>query len=84
MRLGEYDTETERDCIVNEGFGEDCAPPPINVPVEDRIAHEDYDPYDTNQYHDIALLRLRRDVTYSGTKFKCKYRKNCFYSFFSF
>nr|XP_015836792.1 PREDICTED: uncharacterized protein LOC661375 [Tribolium castaneum] len=64
VRLGEYNTETDQDCI-NNGFGEDCAPPPVNVPVVERIAHESYDPNDVNQYHDIALLRLKRSVTFS-------------------
>nr|UEC95038.1 spatzle processing enzyme [Tenebrio molitor] len=59
VRLGEYNTETDTDCI-NNGFGEDCAPPPVNVQVEARIAHESYEPNNINQYHDIALLRLHQ------------------------
>lgn len=52
---------------MSDGFGgEDCAPTPIDIPVEERIAHEKYDPLDANQYHDIALLRLSRTVSYSG------------------
>lgn len=68
VRLGEYNTETDTDCI-NNGFGEDCAPPPVNVQVEARIAHESYEPNNINQYHDIALLRLRREVKFSGECF---------------
>lgn len=64
VRLGEYNTETDKDCITNE-FGSDCAPDPVNVAVEERIAHEEYQPNDSNQYHDIALLRLKRDVSFS-------------------
>ncbi|RZC14238.1 uncharacterized protein BDFB_008011, partial [Asbolus verrucosus] len=64
VRLGEYNTETDVDCM-NLGFGEDCAPPPVNIPVEEKIAHEDYEPNDINQYHDIALLRLKRTVTFN-------------------
>lgn len=63
--MGEYNTETDPDCI-NNGFGEDCAPPPINIPVAERIAHESYDPNDVNQYHDIALLRLQRTAKFTG------------------
>lgn len=65
VRLGEYNTETDVDCVDN-GYSKECAPAPLDVPVEERIAHEDYDPLDTNQYHDIALLRLSKEVTYSS------------------
>ncbi|KAJ3647417.1 hypothetical protein Zmor_019296 [Zophobas morio] len=64
VRLGEYNTETDPDCI-NSAFGRDCAPPPVNIPVAERIAHENYDPNDINQYHDIALLRLKREAKFS-------------------
>ena len=64
--MGEYNTETDPDCI-NSAFGRDCAPPPVNIPVAERIAHENYDPNDINQYHDIALLRLKREAKFSGT-----------------
>lgn len=43
-----------------------CAPPVLIVPVEEKIAHEDYNPYEVNQYHDVALLRLAQEVTYTG------------------
>ncbi|XP_045461321.1 CLIP domain-containing serine protease 2-like [Harmonia axyridis] len=65
VRLGEYDTEQDRDCV-NNGFNTECSDPTVNVPVEERIAHEKYDPTDLNQYHDIALLRLIRDVQYTN------------------
>lgn len=64
-RLGEYNTDTPTDCVTI-GNKEKCAPDPINILVEEKIAHEQYNPYDTNQYHDIALLRLSRNVSYSG------------------
>lgn len=59
VRLGEYNTETDLDCY---GKTNQCAPPPINIPVQERIAHEDYDPYDINQPNDIALLRLVKNI----------------------
>lgn len=43
----------------------DCADRPLDVPIVEKIAHEDYDPEDPNQYHDIALLRLFREVPYT-------------------
>lgn len=69
VRLGEYDTETDRDCV-NNGFTTECSDPTVNVPVEERIAHENYNPTDTNQFHDIALLRLSRDVKFTS-KYIC-------------
>lgn len=62
VRLGEYDTEKEKDCVSHGVGAEDCTDDPIDIEVEERIAHEQYDPRDMNQYHDIALLRLKRDV----------------------
>lgn len=65
VRLGEYNTDTDVDCVNNQGF-DYCSDPPQNVAVEEQIAHERYDPLSPNQEHDIALLRLVRNVTYSG------------------
>lgn len=64
--MGEYNTETEEDCVEFKNGKNQCAPPAENIAVEDRIAHENYDPFDVNQYHDIALLRLIREVRFSG------------------
>ncbi|KRT84161.1 Trypsin, partial [Oryctes borbonicus] len=61
VRLGEFNISSSQDCVVIPG-GRDCADDPIDVPIEAQIAHEDYDPYDVNQYHDIGLLRLSRSV----------------------
>ncbi|KAL3285737.1 hypothetical protein HHI36_000264 [Cryptolaemus montrouzieri] len=63
-RLGEYDTESVKDCI-NNGFSSECSDPVLDVPIEEAIAHEQFDPYDVNQYHDIGLLRLATEVTYT-------------------
>ncbi|XP_060525633.1 serine protease easter-like isoform X2 [Cylas formicarius] len=62
VRLGEYDTDTDIDCIPSL-LGEQCAPPAIDVPVQEWVAHEQYNPFDLNQYHDIGLLRLAREIT---------------------
>lgn len=67
VRLGEHNTETDIDCLDNGFGGQECAPAPINIPIEEQIAHEDYVPTNPNQYHDIALLRLARNVPFSGT-----------------
>lgn len=62
--LGEYNTETKRDCV-NTSYGVACSNDPVYVPVVEKIPHEYYDPFDKSQQHDIALLRLARSVEYS-------------------
>lgn len=42
-----------------------CNDPYLDVPIERIIVHEQYDPDSRSQYHDIALLRLQRDVTFT-------------------
>ncbi|XP_049877529.1 CLIP domain-containing serine protease HP8 [Pectinophora gossypiella] len=60
VRLGEWNTSSINDCVMD-----DCAHPVQDVPVEETIAHEDYNPQDSNQHHDIALLRLARPAKFS-------------------
>ncbi|EAT45085.1 AAEL003610-PA [Aedes aegypti] len=59
VRLGEYDTTTEIDCITKDGELI-CADSPIDVPVEEKLAHPEYN--EKSMLNDIALLRLDRDV----------------------
>ncbi|CAH2094425.1 unnamed protein product [Euphydryas editha] len=61
VRLGEWNVTSKNDCD-----HDDCSPQPLNVPIEEIIAHEDYDPTDGQQQNDIALLRLAQDVTFNG------------------
>ncbi|XP_023941052.1 CLIP domain-containing serine protease HP8 isoform X2 [Bicyclus anynana] len=60
VRLGEWNTTSDIDCA----WGDDCAPRPLDVPVEEIIAHEQYVPTDDHQ-NDIALLRLAYDVPFN-------------------
>lgn len=60
MRLGEWNAITEPDC--DDG---DCAATTVDIPVEQTIIHQQYQPSSKNQHHDIALLRLARNVQYS-------------------
>ncbi|XP_069354761.1 CLIP domain-containing serine protease HP8-like, partial [Maniola hyperantus] len=60
VRLGEWNTSSVIDCV----WG-DCNQPPLDVPVEEVVLHEDYAGHDGNQQNDIALLRLAYDVTFS-------------------
>ena len=65
VRLGEWDTSTDVDCddsFINEKV---CNDAPVDVPIELKIPHENYDPQGSNQHNDIALLRLSRNVQYS-------------------
>lgn len=42
-----------------------CNNPHVDVPVTEKIVHESYVPNSKNQHHDIALLRLSRNVAYT-------------------
>ncbi|KYN27230.1 Serine protease easter [Trachymyrmex cornetzi] len=66
VRLGEYNTDTERDCVADSETTEICADDPITVGVEEQIAHENYRPTSRDQRYDIALLRLSRDVQFTS------------------
>lgn len=66
VRLGEYNTDTERDCVPDSEDTVVCADDPITVGVEEQIAHEEYRPQSRDQRYDIALLRLSRDVTFTN------------------
>lgn len=57
MVLGKWNTSTKIDCIEDV-----CAQPSINVQVEE--IKTDFD--DKTKTNDIALLRLSKDVEYSG------------------
>ncbi|XP_052744043.1 CLIP domain-containing serine protease HP8 [Bicyclus anynana] len=59
VRLGEWHTSWDIDCMRGN-----CAPRPLDLPVEEIIAHEQYVPTDDHQ-NDIALLRLAYDVPFS-------------------
>lgn len=65
VRLGDWDTRTNPDYQerVNERVYND---PYVEVGITDIIVHENYDPDSRSQYHDIALLRLQRDVQYTN------------------
>lgn len=62
VRLGEYDTTTDIDCITLDDE-QICADPPIDVPVEEKTTHPEYN--EKSMLNDIALLRLDRDILYT-------------------
>ncbi|XP_008553594.2 uncharacterized protein LOC103575539 [Microplitis demolitor] len=65
VRLGEHNTATDPDCIMEVDNTEICAPPVVTVEVEEQIAHEDYKPSARDQQNDIALLRLSSPVEFT-------------------
>lgn len=65
VRLGEYDTDSDRDCVPDDERTVICADDPVTVEIEEQIAHESYQPSSRDQKYDIALLRLSRDVTFT-------------------
>ncbi|XP_076544254.1 phenoloxidase-activating factor 1-like [Osmia lignaria lignaria] len=65
VRLGEYDTRTNPDCIKNGANSEICADDAITAGIEKQIAHENYRPPSRDQKYDIALLRLDRDIPFT-------------------
>ncbi|KAJ8673962.1 hypothetical protein QAD02_005224 [Eretmocerus hayati] len=66
VRLGEYNTLTDRDCVADGDDSMRCADDPISVGIEEQIVHESYDSNAADQHSDIALLRLNRDVEFTS------------------
>ncbi|XP_031340691.1 phenoloxidase-activating factor 1-like [Photinus pyralis] len=62
VRLGDYNVTSDRDCVQGT-FGEECSDPTQYFLVEEQIAHPAY--YAGAAEHNVALLRLSNDVTYS-------------------
>lgn len=60
VRLGEWDQSSDEDCDENN-----CSEPVVDVPVVDRIPHENYVPTSKAQENDIALLRLGHSVRFT-------------------
>ena len=63
MRLGEYDTRTDPDCVEQSGQRK-CGTPvqDFRVSPSDIIVHPRYNVTD----NDIALIKLNRDATFTG------------------
>lgn len=61
IRLGEFNTETERDCM-KYGRRKICADPIVELGIEKIILHANYSEHSPQRYHDIALIRLDQDV----------------------
>lgn len=60
VRLGEYDTATEADCI-----DEVCNAAPVVIAIKDVMVHPEYDPKLAIKQNDIALIRLVEPAPYT-------------------
>lgn len=65
VRLGEWDTKTEKDCDDSYVDEEICSDPVKDILIQEKIPHESYDPQSPNQYNDIALLKLAEPVEFN-------------------
>lgn len=65
IRLGEWNTDTEEDCLSGSRVRV-CSDKPLDVDVEKTIVHSGYSMTDRNRRNDIALVKLRRPVTYTS------------------
>lgn len=67
VRFGEYDTRTKIDCLPDgdEFESTNCIVKSIIVPVEEQIIHPEFSTSNRNHHHDIALLRLAREITFT-------------------
>ncbi|XP_053681030.1 CLIP domain-containing serine protease B9-like [Anopheles nili] len=62
VRLGEYNTNTEIDCVM-EDQEQICADPPIDATVESSTVHPEYD--EAAHAHDVALVRMGQTIEYT-------------------
>ncbi|KAF2898151.1 hypothetical protein ILUMI_08021 [Ignelater luminosus] len=65
VRLGEHNIKTDVDCEGDVPGLDDCSDPPVDIEIEEKIVHEDYDNDDPNFYADIALIKLKKEVNYT-------------------
>ncbi|XP_077295761.1 phenoloxidase-activating enzyme-like isoform X1 [Arctopsyche grandis] len=63
IRLGEFDTTTNQDCIIVVG-DEDCNDEHSSIPIEKIIIHPEYDPSNSH-INDIAIIRMKTEATYT-------------------
>lgn len=71
--LGEHNKATTIDCVDNE-----CAPPTQTIDIESYLVHPDYN--STTKFHDIAIIRLKKDADISKGNFtlkKCNFTFYC-------
>lgn len=65
MRLGEYNFETNPDCLEIASLNKCCAPPSQDFTIEKTIIYDGYNSKDLKNYHDTALIRLHKNVEFN-------------------
>lgn len=60
VRLGEWDTTTQRDCDDSFTTGKLCVDNHVDVGIETKLVHPSYNK--KKSHHDLALLRLARAI----------------------
>uniref|UniRef100_A0A1A9ZZ96 CLIP domain-containing serine protease n=1 Tax=Glossina pallidipes TaxID=7398 RepID=A0A1A9ZZ96_GLOPL len=65
VRLGEWNIETNPDCVEDVRGKKDCAPPHKDILIEYAIAHANYVANSKDQFNDIALIRLIESAEYT-------------------
>jgi len=63
VRLGEYDTGTELDCV--DPDGQNCADPPLDLQLDRIIIHPDRERNPNSKENDIALVILEKEPPYT-------------------
>ncbi|KAF2895872.1 hypothetical protein ILUMI_10307 [Ignelater luminosus] len=62
VRLGEWLIPSVNDCFYHNN-GDECADKVVDVGIEKKILHPDYDP--SCSLNNIALIRLKRNINYT-------------------
>lgn len=64
VRLGEWDYSKDRDCLrIDDQLV--CNQKVLDVAIDTVILHPEYKPLSNGKYHDIALIRLVREVQFT-------------------
>jgi hypothetical protein len=67
LRLGEYDLDSEEDCSLNNSTVR-CPDVPRDYVQAEIVLHSGFNQHDRTEFrNDIALIRLRTRVDFSGT-----------------
>lgn len=66
VRIGEWNTQDDKDCTTEDDLNEFCADPVIDNNVIAIIVHPSYRKGSTNKYNDIALLQMAKKVKFTA------------------
>ncbi|KAI9584631.1 hypothetical protein GQX74_006526 [Glossina fuscipes] len=65
VRLGEFNVGTEPDCIEEINYL-NCADSVSNIEIDHIFVHPEYKENSRNKFHDIAVIRLDEEVTFTN------------------